>query len=60
MLRDEPAWCCVPQRLLLTDSGHPAAAIVVVSFLVPYYNRGGINGWVRDGAIYGIATKIEG
>ncbi len=22
-------------------------------------NRGGINGWVRDGAIYGIATKVE-
>ncbi len=23
-------------------------------------NRGGINGWVREGAIFGIATKIEG
>ena len=22
-------------------------------------NRGGINGWVREGAIFGIATKVE-
>ncbi len=23
-------------------------------------NRGGINGWVREGAIFGLATRVEG
>lgn len=45
-------------RLRGTDYLHLIKAIDDGRFQIGN-NRGGINGWVREGAIYGIATKVK-
>src|SRR5688572_27488050 len=45
-------------RVRGTDYLHLVKAIDGERFQIGN-NRGGINGWVRAGSIYGIATKVE-